>query len=132
VRLGERQHTINEEGELGRGRIDVVYDNIIPYDLRFFESLGRMIQIEPWLDLDRAMIDPLKSIGIEKGKPFNPDESLKAILSTAASDARAYLESRYEEVFQPPFDESARRTLPASKELAAALQSNFVDLKTAI
>jgi hypothetical protein len=107
--------------------IDAVYDNIIPYDLRFFESLHRMIQVEPWLDRDRAMIDPLKSIGIEKGKPFNPDESVKAILNAAASDAHAYLEARYEEVFQPPFDESARWALPASKELAAALQSNFVD-----
>jgi hypothetical protein len=86
-----------------------------------------MIQIEPWLDRDRAMIDLLKSIGIEKGKPFNPDESTTAILNAAASDAHDYLEARYEEVFQPPFDASARWALPASKELAAALQSNFAD-----
>ena len=107
--------------------IDIVYDNIIPYDLRFFQSLDRMIQIEPWLDRDRAMIDPLKSIGIEKGKPFNPGESAKAILGAAASDAHDYLAARYEEVFQPPFDASARWALPASKELAAALMSNFAD-----
>ena len=55
--------------------IDVVFDATIPYDMRFFESLNRMVQIEPWLQRDRAMIDPLKSIGIEKGKPFNPDAS---------------------------------------------------------
>jgi hypothetical protein len=67
--------------------IDVVYDNTIPYDLRFFRSLHRMIQIEPWLDRDRAMIDLLKSIGIEKGQPFTPDECTKAILSDAAADA---------------------------------------------
>ena len=29
--------------------IDVVYDATIPYDLRFFESLDRMVQSEPWL-----------------------------------------------------------------------------------
>ena len=104
---------------------DVVYDNTIPYDLRFFQSLHRMIQIEPWLDRDRAMIDLLKSIGIEKGKPFSPDESTKAILTAAASDAHAYLEARYEEVFEPPFDASARWALPASKELVAGLATNF-------
>ena len=107
--------------------IDVVYDNMIPYDLRFFQSLHRMIQIEPWLDRDRAMIDLLKSIGIEKGQPFNPGESLKAILNAAASDAHDYLDARYEEVFQPPFDASARWALPASKELVAGMQTNFAD-----
>ena len=29
--------------------IDVVYDSTIPYDLRFFQSLDRIVQIEPWL-----------------------------------------------------------------------------------
>ena len=53
--------------------IDVVFDSTIPYDLRFFEALDRFVQREPWLERDKAMIDQLKSIGIEKGKPFNPD-----------------------------------------------------------
>ena len=51
---------------------DAVYDATIPYDLRFFQSLDRFVQQEPWLTRDKAMIDPLKSLGIEKGKPFNP------------------------------------------------------------
>ena len=105
--------------------IDVVYDNTIPYDLRFFQSLDRMVQIEPWLERDKAMIDMLKSIGIEKGKTFNPDAKTKAILSDAVAEAHAYLDSRYETVFEPPFDPSARWALPASKELAAGLQTNF-------
>ena len=29
--------------------IDVVFDATIPYDLRFFESLDRIVQMEPWL-----------------------------------------------------------------------------------
>ena len=53
--------------------IDVVFDSTIPYDLSFFESLDRIVQREPWLERDKAMIDQLKSIGIEKGKSFNPD-----------------------------------------------------------
>jgi hypothetical protein len=27
--------------------IDVVYDSTIPYDLRFFQSLDRIVQVEP-------------------------------------------------------------------------------------
>src|SRR5580765_1988054 len=45
---------------------DVVYDATIPYDLRFFESLNRIVQAEPWLERDKAMIDQLASIGIVK------------------------------------------------------------------
>src|SRR6516225_2373529 len=52
---------------------DVVFDSSIPYELRFYEALDRIIQAEPWLERDKAMIDPLKTIGIERGKPFNPD-----------------------------------------------------------
>ena len=29
-----------------------------------------IVQSEPWIPRDRAMIDPLKSLGIEKGKPY--------------------------------------------------------------
>ncbi|HSY72320.1 MAG TPA: DUF1254 domain-containing protein, partial [Alloacidobacterium sp.] len=53
--------------------IDVVYDATIPWDMRYFESLNRIVQMEPWLTRDKAMIDQLKSIGIEKGKTFSPD-----------------------------------------------------------
>src|SRR5690349_13533325 len=42
---------------------DVVFDATIPYDRRFFGSLDRMVQREPWLTRDKAMIDILKSIG---------------------------------------------------------------------
>ena len=37
--------------------IDVVYDSTIPYDVRFFQSLDRIVQTEPWLPRDRVMID---------------------------------------------------------------------------
>ena len=53
--------------------IDVVFDSTIPYDLRFFQTLDRFVQREPWLERDKAMIDQLKTIGIEKGKTFKPD-----------------------------------------------------------
>jgi hypothetical protein len=44
-----------------------VYDANITYDVRFFDSLNRIVQAEPWPERDKAMIDQLKSIGIAKG-----------------------------------------------------------------
>jgi hypothetical protein len=51
---------------------DVLFDSTIRYDENFFEGLNRIVQSEPWLHRDRVMIDQLKSIGIEKDKPFAP------------------------------------------------------------
>ena len=56
--------------------------------MRFFESLDRIVQIEPWLTRDKAMIDPLKSIGIEKGKPFKPDSAVTQEILRQASLSR--------------------------------------------
>src|SRR4029077_7037710 len=79
--------------------VDVVFDATIPYDLRFFQSLDHMVQAEPWLTRDKAMIDQLKSIGIEKGKPFEPDPKTRDILNDAASEAHAWLVTKYEAFF---------------------------------
>src|SRR4030095_11244143 len=80
---------------------DVVFEANIPYDSRFFDSLNRMVQSEPWLTRDKAMIDPLKTIGIEKGKAFSPDTKTRAILDDAAKEAHAWLEKKYEALFTP-------------------------------
>jgi hypothetical protein len=106
--------------------IDVVYDSTIPYDLRFFQSLDRVVQMEPWLTRDRLMVDILKSVGIEKGKPFNPDAKTEAILRSAAHEAHALLESRYEGIFTPYFDIS-RWAPPALPDYLKASQDGFSD-----
>ena len=80
---------------------DVVFDSTIPYDLRFFESLDQMVQAEPWLERDKAMIDQLKTIGIERGKPFAPDAKTQQILNGAVKEAKAWFEARYDAL--PPF-----------------------------
>ena len=81
--------------------IGVVYDSTIPYDLRFFQSLDRFVQSEPWLTRDKAMIDQLKSIGIEKGKPFSPDETTQRDLNAEAGEAHAWLDLKYGTMFSP-------------------------------
>jgi hypothetical protein len=68
---------------------DVPFDSTIRYDGSFFVSLDRIVQSEPWLNRDRAMIDALRSLGIEKGKPFNPDAKTKAALEAGIREAQA-------------------------------------------
>ncbi len=106
--------------------IDVVYDFTIPYDLRFFQSLDRVVQVEPWLARDKLMIDVLKSIGIEKGKPFNPDAQTQDVLTSAAREAHALLESRYE-VCSLPISTSAGGRSRRSPTYLEAAQDGFSD-----
>ncbi len=104
---------------------DIIFDSTIPYDLRFFETLDRFVQREPWLERDKVMIDQLKTIGIEKGKPFSPDAKTQKILTDAARDAHAWIDHKYESVFSPPFNEGTHWALPASQAVAEGLQTNF-------
>jgi len=96
--------------------VDVVYDSTITYDLRFFESLDRIVQAEPWLERDKAIIDQLRSIGIEKGKPFKPDPNTQELLNEAAREAHAWLVARYEASLSPYY-EGGHWALPGSREL---------------
>jgi len=107
--------------------INSVYDSTIPYDLRFFQSLDRIVQTEPWLPRDKLMIDMLKSIGIEKGKPFSPDAKSQDTLNSAAREAHALLESRYEGIFTPPYFDISRWALPALPDYLKATQDGFSD-----
>jgi hypothetical protein len=104
--------------------IDVVFDSTIPYDLRFFQSLDRIVQHEPWLDRDKAMIDVLRTIGIEKGKPFLPDADRRTLLNAAAIEAHASLDARYEASFAP-FYEGAHWSLPFLPELGETVPTGY-------
>lgn len=105
--------------------IDVVYDNTIPYDLRFFQLLDHFVQREPWLERDKAMIDQLKSIGIEKGKAFSPDSKMQEVLNEAAREAHAWLDLQYEPMFASPYYAGCRWAVPASPEVIEGLQTQF-------
>jgi hypothetical protein len=109
---------------------DIVFDSTIRYDAGFFEHLDRVVQNEPWLERDRAMIDQLKSIGIEKGKPFNPDDRMKAVLTSAAREAHAWLEAKYDAGLPPFFSATSRWTAPAAADLLKAVQDAYADPNT--
>ena len=99
----------------------VLFDSTIQYDIRFFESLNRMVQAEPWLERDKAMIDPLKTIGIERGKPFKPDAKTTHILNEAIQEAKAWLDARYDTL--PPYYEGERWFFPVTEEMHRSVMS---------
>jgi hypothetical protein len=101
----------------------VVFDAAIPYDIQFFESLDRMIQDEPWLERDRAMIDILRSAGIVKGEPFTPDEAATQMLTAAAVTARDWLDARYEDF--PAFFPGTRWIFPVDMSMMRGAVSGF-------
>ena len=68
----------------------------------------------------------LRSLGIEKGKPFNPDAKTKAALEAGVREAQAWLEARYDAGL-PPFYDGSRWTVPALPEMMEAVQVDFDD-----
>ncbi|MFW2374108.1 MAG: DUF1254 domain-containing protein [Gammaproteobacteria bacterium] len=66
------------------------YQTIPPNDFSFYENLNSLVQQEPvgWLDPETTGL--LASIGIVKGKPFQPDARMKRILTDAVEIANAY------------------------------------------
>ena len=69
-------------------------------DIRYFESLAEFINHEPVAPEDMAMRGMAASLGIVKGKPFQPDAKMKAMLNTAADvafkmAAVGFLDTRY-------------------------------------
>ena len=61
------------------------HNTIHRMDYGFWEELNTVIQREPLKGLDPEIRGMLASIGIEKGKPFEPDARMKKILTEAAN-----------------------------------------------
>lgn len=60
------------------------FNTVAPADYSFWELLNAVIQEEPVETLDPVTMGFFASLGIEKGKPFAPDDRMKAILTEAA------------------------------------------------
>lgn len=65
--------------------INTVHSN----NFLFFEEVNQVIQEEPLEAVDPEVRGLLASIGIQKGKPFEPDERMKRILTDAAAVGNA-------------------------------------------
>lgn len=105
---------------------DVLFDATIRYDASFFENLNRVVQSEPWLNRDRVMIDQLKTLGIEKGKPYQPKPETTAIFDASAREAHAILSQRYDQGF-PVINEGIRWFPAAMADMVKAAQGGYDD-----
>jgi hypothetical protein len=101
-----------------------VFDSTIRYDASFFTNLNRIIQDEPWLDRDRAMIDQLRTLGIEKGKAFVPNDATKQALAAGISDAHTWLAAKYDAGL-PPFFDGTHWTYPTLPDMLQAMTDNW-------
>ena len=64
-----------------------------PRGLNYWERLHEIIQREPVAERDRFMMASLRFLGIEKGKPFEPNERQKEILKEAVLVGEAMAQS---------------------------------------
>ena len=67
----------------------LAFNTIPANDFRFYEQLNALVQEENGDALDPEIMGELAAIGIVKGKPFNPDARMKAILTESAAVGNA-------------------------------------------
>jgi hypothetical protein len=65
------------------------FNTIHANDFTFFEEVNHVVQEEPNDALDPETLGLLAAIGIEKGKPFAPDERMKKILTESVAVGNA-------------------------------------------
>lgn len=68
------------------------------YDERHFDDLAAVINVEPVREQDKVMMGMLKSLGIEPGKPFAPDEKTRKAMRQAAIDAWFYMQEWFDNI----------------------------------
>lgn len=62
------------------------------YDIRGLKDIYDIVSVEPVQARDKVMMGMLATIGIERGKPFNPPERYKAAMEKGIVDAYYYMQ----------------------------------------
>jgi hypothetical protein len=83
------------------------WNTLATFDLDFFRLLAEAVDLEPAQDKDAVMLGMLASIGIEKGKPFQPNPERADLLTKAAQAAERYMSDYMTNVaFEPQWPDS--------------------------
>ena len=69
------------------------------YDIRALQDIKSIIDVEPVLPRDKVMMGMLATLGIERGKPFNPQGRLKDAMERGVRDAYFYMQQLDEKLF---------------------------------
>jgi len=72
--------------------IDKRYSTLPLYDERWFEEVYEIVTVENVLPRDKIMMGMLTTLGIQKGKPYNPDETTRKAMRQAVVDAYYYMQ----------------------------------------
>lgn len=78
--------------------INDVYSTLSYYDERYFADLYDIINAESVRPEDMIMMGMLKTLGIEKGKPYNPDENTKKAMRQGAIDAYYHMNNWFNNI----------------------------------
>jgi hypothetical protein len=71
-----------------------IFDGIVRYDDTFYDSLARILEEEPVLTRDLAIMGQLHSLGIRKGKMFRPTANMRSALIDAVAEVHSgFMES---------------------------------------
>ena len=105
-----RTYSWNERANLPKEQVvpagNAKWSQTPPTGMAYWESLAQALNNEPVQERDRFFMAMLKPLGIEKGKPFNPDARQKKILTDAAqmgelmAKANTYTK-RFEDAYWP-------------------------------
>jgi hypothetical protein len=94
-----QMYYLSEEKSSPKTRIiapdDQRYPTLPFYDERYFKDLYDIVSVEPGRPRDKVMMDYLKFIGIEKGKPFKPDQQTLKAMKTAIVDAYFFMDKLF-------------------------------------
>ena len=72
------------------------FHSLPAYDASWFHELAAMVNEEPVRERDKVMLGMLASIGIERGKKFEPDAKMQKTLDAALGDARRIMQKFFE------------------------------------
>jgi hypothetical protein len=81
-----------------------LWDGIPRMDESFYAVLAKMVNEEPVLPRDLAMMNMLRSIGIEKGRAFKPDPAANAVLKRAIGEAKGFFQDLQRSALKPYWD----------------------------
>ena len=82
LKTGPREHAAVNTSGIGANTLP-------PEDGSYYEVLNEIIQYEPTELFSKELLGRLATLGIEKGKPFNPDSRMKGIFDQAAKQGVA-------------------------------------------
>ena len=88
------------------------FSTLLFYDERYFKDVYEVFTYEPVREKDKYMIGLLATLGIERGRPFNPDPVTKLLMRQAVVDAWYYMQSLLEKVPTDQYYWSDRHYLP--------------------